>query len=154
MSDDHFGWPALNQLPPSAHFRRRSSISPLRREALYLLWRLGQCTWVLKVSVLETGHTRYCSVSGSDPLRQSYRLCHGYCRKTPTTNQPTNQPTNQRISVPFQHYNAVAFRDSFQEGSRLTDWSFNGGVVLLGSILWISKDHLYLRQKIIIIIQT
>ena len=42
--------------------------------------------WVLKVSVLETGHTRYCSISGSDPLRQSYRLCHGYCRKTPTTN--------------------------------------------------------------------
>ena len=57
--------------------------------ALYLLWRLGQCTWVLKVSVLETGHTWYCSISGSDPLRQSYRLCHGYCRKTPTTNQPT-----------------------------------------------------------------
>ena len=40
---------------------------------------------MLKVSVLETGHTRYCSTSGSDPLRQSYRLCHGYCRKTPTT---------------------------------------------------------------------
>ena len=32
--------------------------------------RLSQCTWVLKVSVLETGHTRYCSTSGSDPLRQ------------------------------------------------------------------------------------
>ena len=48
--------------------------------ALYFPWRLGQCTWVLKISVLETGHTRYCSISGSDPLRQSYRLCHGYCR--------------------------------------------------------------------------
>ena len=42
--------------------------------------RLGQCTWVLKVSVLETGHTRHCSISGSDPLRQPYRLCHGCCR--------------------------------------------------------------------------
>ena len=42
--------------------------------ALYLLWRLGQCTWVLKVSVLETGHTRYCSTSGSDPLWQSSSL--------------------------------------------------------------------------------
>ena len=36
--------------------------------------RLSQCTWVLKVSVLETGHTRYCSTSGSDPLRQSSSL--------------------------------------------------------------------------------
>ena len=30
--------------------------------SINLLWRLGQCTWVLKVSVLETSHTRYCSV--------------------------------------------------------------------------------------------
>ena len=35
---------------------------------LYLFWRLGQCTRVLKVSLLETGHTWYCSISGSDPL--------------------------------------------------------------------------------------
>ena len=60
-----------------------------------LLWRLSQCTWVLKeVFALETGHTRYCSISASDPLRQSHqshqsRLRHGYCRKTPITNQPT-----------------------------------------------------------------
>ena len=31
--------------------------------------RLNQCTWVLKVSVLETCHTRYCSTSGSGLLR-------------------------------------------------------------------------------------
>ena len=36
--------------------------------------RLSQCTWVLKVSVLETGPTQYCSISGSDPLRQSSSL--------------------------------------------------------------------------------
>ena len=36
--------------------------------------RLSQCTWVLKVSGLEIGHTRYCSTSGSDPLRQSSSL--------------------------------------------------------------------------------
>ena len=36
--------------------------------------RLSQCTWVLKVSVLDTGHTRYCGTSGSDPLRQSSSL--------------------------------------------------------------------------------
>ena len=49
--------------------------------ALYLLWRLSQCPWVLKVSVLETGqcHTRYCSISGSDPFRQSSSLTW-HCR--------------------------------------------------------------------------
>ena len=52
------------------------SISPLE---------IGPMHLSVKVSVLETGHTRYCRTSGSDPLRQSYRLCHGYCRKTPTT---------------------------------------------------------------------
>ena len=36
--------------------------------------RLSQCTWVLKVSVLETGLTQYCSISGNDPLRQSSSL--------------------------------------------------------------------------------
>ena len=32
---------------------------------------LSQCTWELKVYVLENGHTRHCSTSGSDPLRHS-----------------------------------------------------------------------------------
>ena len=53
----------------------------------------------------------------------------------------------QSISVTLQRYNAVAFRSSFQEGSGLTDWGLNGSVVLVGSILWISRDHLYLGQK-------
>ena len=35
---------------------------------------LSQCTWVLKVSVLETGHTRHGSTFRSDPLRQSSSL--------------------------------------------------------------------------------
>ena len=55
-------------------------------EALYLLWRMSQCTWVLKVSVLEAGHTRYCSISGSDPLRQSSSLtCHVVNSQQPPT---------------------------------------------------------------------
>ena len=35
------------------------------------LSRVSQCARVLKVSVLETNHTLYCSISRSDPLRQS-----------------------------------------------------------------------------------
>ena len=88
-------YPVLHK-PPGATITSRSAVRiRINFWRMVGLYRLSQCTWVLKVSVLETGHTRYCSISGSDPLRQSYRLCHGYCRKTPTTNQPTNKPTNQ-----------------------------------------------------------
>ena len=61
----------------------------------------------------------------------------------------------QRISVTLQCYNAIAFRGSFQEVSGLTDWGLKGSVVLLGSILWISRDHYFVpgaKKKIIIII--
>ena len=37
-------------------------------------------TWVFKVSDLETGHTRYCSISGSDPLQDKRRYD---CRRAP-----------------------------------------------------------------------
>ena len=54
-------------------------------DGLYISFgRLSQCTRVLKVSVLETGHTRYSSISGSNPLRQSSVLTW-HCRWTPTS---------------------------------------------------------------------
>ena len=56
----------------------------------------------------------------------------------------------QRISVTLQRYNAIAFPGSFHEVSGLTDWGLKGRVVLLGSIFWISRDHLYLGKNIII----
>ena len=78
-------YPVLHK-PPGATITSRSAvrirINFWRMVGLYISFG----DWVLKVSVLETGHTRYCSISGSDPLRQSYRLSRGYCRKTPTTN--------------------------------------------------------------------
>ena len=52
----------------------------------------------------------------------------------------------QCISVTLQRYIAVAFRGSFQEGSGLIDWSLRK-ILVLDSILWISRDHLYLRWK-------
>ena len=86
------------------------------------LWRLGQCTWVLKVSVLETGHTRYCSISGRDPLRQSYRLCHGYCRKTPTTNQiQPHAVTRSKSTVPLCKSNT---RKNFFDVRVVPIWDF------------------------------
>ena len=54
------------------------TISPL------VFGRLSQCTWVLKVSVLETGHTRYFSTSGSDPQSSSLTW---HCRWTSTSIQ-------------------------------------------------------------------
>ena len=48
--------------------------------ALYLLWRLGQCTRVLKVSILETSRTWY-NIAVSQGATHSdnhiSRLCHG-----------------------------------------------------------------------------
>ena len=80
-------YPVLHQ-PPGATITSRSAvrirINFWRMVGLYISFE-DWANALEKVSVLETGHTRYCSISGSDPLRQSYRLWHGYCRKTPTT---------------------------------------------------------------------
>ena len=47
----------------------RFQINFWRMVGLYISFgRLSQFTWVLKVSVPETDHNRYCSISGSDPL--------------------------------------------------------------------------------------
>ena len=68
------GLPGIAE-PPGATITSRSAvrirINFWRMVGVYISFgRLSQCNWVLKVSVLETGHTRYCSTSGSDPLRQ------------------------------------------------------------------------------------
>ena len=49
------------------------------------LYNIYLWDWALKVSVLQTGHTRYCSTFGSDPLQQSSTLIRR-CRWTPNNN--------------------------------------------------------------------
>ena len=67
---------------------------------------------MLKVSVLETGHTRYCSISGSDPLRQSYRLMTGTVVKPqqpcspPTTRLPSRHPV--WLALPGENFSATS----------------------------------------------
>ena len=63
-------------VPPGATIASRSAvrirINFWRMVGLYISFGiLSQCTWELKVYVLETGHTRHCSTSGSDSLRHS-----------------------------------------------------------------------------------
>ena len=60
-------------VPPGATFTSRSAvrirINFWQMVGLYFSFgRLSQYTWVLKVSIFETGYTRYCSVSGSHHL--------------------------------------------------------------------------------------
>ena len=88
-------YPVLHQTdwerPSLSRSAVRIRINFWRMVGLYInLWRLGQCTWVLKVSVpWDWSYPVLHVISGSDPLQISRIVfCHGYCRKTPDwTNQ-------------------------------------------------------------------
>ena len=106
--------------------------------ALYLFWRLSQCIWVLKVSVLETGHTRHGSTSGSDRLRQPYGLCHKH--------QP---PKPSFVAIDFPQVNTSR---TYTSARFVGGWGFNppppSGASQPPSLYWPHRQNSQNKSKI------
>ena len=98
----------------------RIRINFWRMVGLYISFgRLSQCTWVLMVSVLETGHTRYCSISGSDPLR------HSSSSRVLSLNTSYRQPppgtTTTPLPPPHRHHHPHYYPTSRHGGGSIVD---------------------------------